>query len=690
MKFGWRFREMITKSGPLVTLVATLGIAGWLHFDGAGPRGGNVLGFAQGVDSNVASLEIGRIAVLAVEQGQVVTAGQIIATLDTGPIDAEIAIVEAEKTRLEALIPSEQAESMQKLEEAVESLERDIAEAQEEFAQARSQAKALETERSRAKKLVQDKLAVSEELAKLDVEYAAVKPVVDEKPRRIQLLKKQLEAARSRRDKAAKTFDSKGIGPLAGDLLVATAELEQLRRRRTDLVLRAPVSGQVTWVWRRPGDVIGVGEPLVTLVSAQNRVVACVPERQALRVGQGDRAKLWVQGGPSAPLTGTVVGLSPIVTEVTTRCRRVPTIPQWGREATIELDSPIQLVPGQAFDIEFDHSTAPPKPPEPPKPPTLPVPAVALAGSGVSADAKPAPIKVPEKLKATSRVEPSAVLYRPDLSRYLVVSDDTGFEDKDEHSPWLFTMDERGALDPEPILVSGVKELNDLESITAGEGGSIYVLSSQGYSKKGKRKKSRTALLKLAPEGRGFRTEAEMHLVSLIEAAGAAEMAKLGLSGGTRDLEIEGMAYHQGSLYFGVKAPLDEQGNAMIWKVADPKALFSATSLGATGLSLWARARLEAEVDGRPVPGGISELLFLPDGSLLITSTSSKEQGSVESGKLWRVPLPAAGSLSPELVKSFPALKPEGLCLSSTPGKLVVVFDTGPSTPMWLEMPWPR
>ncbi|MCK6587169.1 MAG: hypothetical protein L6Q76_06245, partial [Polyangiaceae bacterium] len=78
------------------------------------------------------------------------------------------------------------------------------------------------------------------------------------------------------------------------------------------------------------------------------------------------------------------------------------------------------------------------------------------------------------------------------------------------------------------------------------------------------------------------------------------------------------------------------------------------------------------------------------DGSLLITSTSSKEQGSVESGKLWRVPLPAAGSLSPELVKSFPALKPEGLCLSSTPGKLVVVFDTGPSTPMWLEMPWPR
>jgi multidrug resistance efflux pump len=681
MKFGWRFREMLMKSGPWLTLLATLGLAGWIHFGGPGPAGGKVVGFAQGVDSTVASLEVGRIAVLAVEPGQAVTAGQVIASLDPGPIDAEIAVVEAEKTRLEALIPSEQAESMQKLDESVESLERDLAEAQEAYAQAKSQAQALETERSRAKKLVEDKLAVGEELAKLDVEYAAVKPVVDEKPRHIQLLKKQLEAARSRRERTVKTLDEKGVGPLAGDLLVATAQLEQLKKRRADLVLRAPVSGRVTMIWKRPGDVVAAAEPLVTLVSAQNRVVACVPERQALRVSHGDRAKLWVQGGPSsAPLTGTTVALAPIVTEVSLRCRRVPNLPAWGREVTIELDPSAELVPGQAFDIDFDHSTAPPKPPEP----------APLASPAPAAGDKPSVIKVPDKLKATSRVEPSGILFRPDLSRYVVVSDDTGFEQKDEHAPWMFTMDERGTLDPEPLIVSGVKELNDLESITAGDGGAVYVLASQGYSKKGKRRPSRTALLRLAPEGRGFRAEAEMHLVSLIEAAGQAEMAKLGLPNGTRELEIEGMTYFQGALYFGLKAPLDAQGNALIWKVADPKALFSAPNLGATGLSLWAQARLEAEVDGRAVAGGISEILFLPDGSLLITSTSSKEEGTTESGKLWRVPSPAAGALSPELVKSFPGLKPEGLCLSASAGKLVVAFDTGASMPMWMEMPWPR
>lgn len=680
MKFGWRIREMLLKSGPVLSLVATLGLAGWLHFGSVGPASGKVVGFAQGYDSTVASLEVGRIAVLAVEPGQAVSAGQIIASLDAAPLDAEIAILEAEKTRLEGLIPAEQAEAMQKLDESVESLERDLTDAQEELAQAKSQAKALESERSRAKKLVEDKLAVSEELTKLDVEYAGIKPVVDEKPRAIQLLRKQLDAAKSRRDKAAKTFDAKGVGPLAGDLLVTTAQLEQIRRRRADLVLRAPMNGRVTMIWKRAGDVVAVAEPLVTLVSAQKRVVACVPEQLALRVALGDRAKLWVQGGPSAPLMGTTVALSPIVTEVPIRCRRVPTIPLWGREVTIELDGPVELVPGQAFDIDFDHSTASPKPPEP-----LPV-----AGGAAPPGEKPVPITVPEKLKAVSRVEPSGILYRSDLSRYLVVSDDTGFDEKDEHAPYLFAMDERGSLDPAPLVVSGVKELNDLESITAGEGNSIYVLSSQGYSKKGKRRPSRTALLKLAPEGRGFRTEAEVRLVSLIEAAGDAEMAKLGLPAGTRELEIEGMAYFQGSLYFGLKSPLDAQGNAILWKAPDPKALFSSTQLSATGLSLWARARLEAEVDGRAVAGGISEILFLPDGSLILTSTSSKEQGTTESGKLWRVPSPAAGTLSPELVKSFPGLKPEGLCLTPAAGKLAVVFDTGASTPMWLEMPWPR
>jgi hypothetical protein len=438
------------------------------------------------------------------------------------------------------------------------------------------------------------------------------------------------------------------------------------------------VSGRVAYVFRRVGEVVAGAEPILSIVSAHGRVVACVPEEEALHVGVGDRAKLWVEGSSGAPLHGTTVALAPIVTEVSVRCRRIPTIPAWGREVTIQVDHPVELVPGQAFNIELDHTNAPP----------APAPTAAPAAAPL-ADA-PILMKVPGATRALSRIEPSGIVYRQDLKRYVFVSDDTGHEDKDEHTPWLFAMDERGAVDADPIVIEGIKKVTDLESITAGDAGEVYVLSAQGYSKNGKRSKARTALLRLTANGRGFRVDGEVHLAELLDAAGGDLLTRLGLPQGTRQLEIEGMTFHRGALYFGLKSPLDPKGDALVWKLNDPKALFAGGDLNSSGLSLWARARLDAEVDGRTVAGGISELLFLPDGSLVMASTASNEQGATESGRVWYVPSPAEGRLTPRLVKTFPGLKPEGLCLSATPGKMLVVFDAGAATPSFLELPWPR
>jgi hypothetical protein len=156
------------------------------------------------------------------------------------------------------------------------------------------------------------------------------------------------------------------------------------------------------------------------------------------------------------------------------------------------------------------------------------------------------------------------------------------------------------------------------------------------------------------------------------------------------------MAFHQGALYLGLKAPLDAQGEAMIWRVATPAALFASTidagplaraPLAAAGFSLWAHARVDVEVEGRPTPGGISELLFLADGTLVLTSTPSTAEGA--GGALWRVDRPAGGALSPRLVRRFPGRKPEGIAPSLAPGKLMIVFDNGAAgQPEYLDLAW--
>ena len=147
----------------------------------------------------------------------------------------------------------------------------------------------------------------------------------------------------------------------------------------------------------------------------------------------------------------------------------------------------------------------------------------------------------------------------------------------------------------------------------------------------------------------------------------------------------------------------------MIWRIGSPSALFrrrrraaaveaasakkkhriaAEARFDAARVSLWARARVDVEVAGKPTPGGISELVFMPDGALAMTSTPSTADG--DAGALWRVDRPEAGVLSPRLVQRFPGLKPEGISPSLTPGTLMIVFDAGSATPSFQELSWGR
>ncbi|WP_437607708.1 HlyD family efflux transporter periplasmic adaptor subunit [Sorangium sp. So ce834] len=702
-----RLRSALKDAGPAITLVLTLGAALWLHLDGGGPRG-QVFGFAEALPEAISPIETARVASIEVAVGQEVSAGQVIATLDASAIDAEISVAKAEKAQVEADLRMELALVEQKLDVDRASVERHLAEQREEQRRAVAEAKVLDGEIARMRQLVEGHLTAVDQLAKLDLQRATVTAIASEKPRTLSLLTAQLEAADRRRSEL-RDQTSGLAAKLDADARVASERIAMLEQRRAGYALRAASAGRVASIDRQPGDVVPAGEPVAQLVSARSgaRAIACVPERLALGVHEGDGAELWIRGQLGDALPGTVAAVGPLVSELPPRCWPAPQVPAWGRVVTIALDAPAALVPGQAFDITFGgaRAAAPPRPaPAPPKPAPTPAAPGAAAAPQAAAASSQLPMKVPPALAGRSRLEPSGVLARPGESRYLIVSDDTGHE-RNEGAPWLFAMSAGGAVAPDPVPVSGVDELSDVEGIAAGDAGEVYLLSSQSYSKKGKRKPARTALLRLRPEGGGFRVDGEIHLAELLDAA-PARAAALGLPDGTRALDIEGLAFRQGALYLGLKAPLDPQGNAMIWRVAAPLALFGgegaspvqaarakggraadeARRFEAAGVSLWARARVDVEVDGRPTPGGISELAFMPDGSLAIASTPSTADG--DAGALWRVDRPEAGVLSPRLVQRFPGLKPEGLTPSLAPGALMIVFDAGSAAPSFQELPW--
>lgn len=647
--------------------------------------GTTVIGFAHGDEYAVGPVEPARVTAVAVEVGQSVRQGQLIATLDTSALDRELDILRAERARAEAELAAARVESERDAAAARRGLEVDLADAERRLAESRSalasataELRSQEAERKRQSALVDARLAVHGALGELDARIARLRAEADGARRSVALLEADVAAANRRFETERGDTVAIVTSPRAREVEVYDSRIRELLDRRDALTLRAPADGQVASVSLRPGSVAGPMTPIATLVApGAGVVIACVSETVALDVRVGDGVTAWVRHEGAQPLRGRVVGLGPIVDEVPTRCRPNLTDRVWGRDVVVLLDDPLQLIPGQALDLRLDG----------PREPT----GGAVASSPRPQEGEPRPLLVPTALSARTRLEPSGAVWVAALSRYIVASDDTGLADTTEHRPWLFAVTSDGRVDPDPVAIGGVEEVNDLESLAAGRSGALYALSSQSHSKRGKRSAARRQFLAITPDAGGWQVTGSVLLSDLLDAMSASEREALGIPD-TTALEIEGMTAVDGALLLGLKSPLDSENRALIWRIAHPERLFEDGSLARAGLTLHARLRLSADADGQPVPAGISELLRLPDGTLLVAGTPSTGDAKVETGALWWVGLPEiepGAEAATHFVKSWPGLRPEGLSLAPAPGRVAVFFDTGGQAPVWTEIPWP-
>lgn len=670
---------------------------------------GAVRGFAEGVVYQVAAPQAGAVATVRVGLGQRVRAGDVLATLDARELAAELEILAAERRRVEAELIAVAAETDTRVDETTRDIEATIGAAERALALARAdravradELAAMGAQASVLAELVESRMADRRELDTLAVQYAPRKRELKTDAALIAQLAEQASTARARRGDIPADAARQATDPLRAELAVLGHREQLLALRHDALTLRAPADGEVTALHLRPGEVVAAGAPVLSLGGSGShrdptavRVLVCLGELQAAEVTPGDAAVLHPTGPGGLAIPAHVTHLAPHVGELPLRCRRDPQAPEWGRAAYVALDDRSPLLPGQSFSVVFAGRPSPhvdpPGPPESfestePAEPSGPPPA---PGERVAAaPAVPAEITVPGDLLARTRFEPSALVWAPRLDRFVVVSDDTGRAGRDEHLPWLFTMDAHGRVDPEPLVLAGVDRLSDLESIAAAPDGGLYVLASQSHSRKGKSPPARQRFVHVALDADGARATAAVRLAGLLEHAGDEVWAGLGLTG-TAELEIEGMtATADGGLLLGLKAPLGPQGEALIWHLRRPDALLATGTLDAGELTLWGRIPLAVTADGESTDGGISELLELADGSLLVAATASRGEPDRQDGAI--VHAAGRGGLAdPRPVRVFPGLKPEGLARNASGTGVVVVFDASADVPRWMEQPWP-
>jgi len=619
-----------------------------------------VVGVVEGKVHRVGPVEASKLRAVFVRAGERVKAGQPVAALETTDLDAEIALAHGRLDELLAEIEAQTESYGRDLRTRRVTLEAQLASAQANLAEARSkqagekaELSTLNRQLTRLQEMEQRGLAEMDRVSTLRTRHARLSRSAQHSPA-------TLTAYRTlavQTDAALEHVDDKGLEvllkPVRARAQTQAQQLTELMARRQRRTLRAPRDGQVATVFRNVGDPLVSGEAVLEVVETRaDRLLAYVPEQSARALGAGSVVQAASHDQSKRSLSrGVVEEVGESIVQIPARFWRAPNKPEFGRPVHIKLNENSDLLVGEAVLVtEISRG------------------AIAAATATKTQEAQ-----VPAALTSLSRLEVSGAVWWPARDRFLVVSDDTGHKKQGKHAPWLFTVSKEGIFDPDPVLIEGVDKVSDLESVTVSPSGDLYLLTSQSRNKRGRRPVHRQWFLRAKMDAAGIRVTGKIALASALESHfDLEERAALGL---TDQLDIEGMAWHDGGLLLGLKAPVAEGIKARVWRLSKPDALFDGRGLGPAGAGLTTFGLFHLPTGPGDAPGGVSDLR-VEGKTLYILSTLADGPAA---GAAWRVDLDSE-HMKPKLMTRWPGLKPEAISRSKA-GPLIVFFDLGKRTP---------
>jgi len=298
----------------------------------------------------------GTLVELRLELGQTVRQGEVIARMDPEEIEGRIAPVRSAIARLEARVAARNKRSGQAK------------------GQAKGEAKGADDNAVQAALcgsspdrllLLTDTLTTSQasdlgERETLAEQLARLKPLLEqrlvtgERVDELRLRQSVLDRRIAGRARELRRLDD-CLDINAGiELEVQRMALTRLERERRRYDVVAPASGTVESITHRTGEWIRAGSVVAEIVVPRpTRLIAYITDRQVPTVGIGMAATLATRGHEGPTLHGRVVALGARIEQVPLRLRFLPTIEQWGRLVTVEVEPPGASVPGEIYNVSF-------------------------------------------------------------------------------------------------------------------------------------------------------------------------------------------------------------------------------------------------------------------------------------------------------------------------------------------------
>jgi HlyD family secretion protein len=334
---------------PLIILVilAAIGYGVWKEFLQPAPVPAGVVqlsGRIEGDDSAIAPKVAGRIASINFREGDMVKAGDVIATLDdiqtksredqaqssVAGADSRVTFAQQQIAILEEQLRENDLQLEQSKTDAngrVTQAESDLAAAQAQLAQQQGSMKIAAFDRDAYTKLAKDgavtqrqsEQAVSAAVAQ-EAAVAAAQQRVDSAKGSLAIAKSALanpgirEAASAAIRKQIAQQQSQ-IATQRSDAQRIRQQLDEAKENRADLIVVAPFDGTIATRTAEPGEVVQAGTPIVTMLDMSKVYLrGFVPEGQIGDVKVGQAARIFLDSNPSKPLEAFVSRVDPQAT----------------------------------------------------------------------------------------------------------------------------------------------------------------------------------------------------------------------------------------------------------------------------------------------------------------------------------------------------------------------------------------
>lgn len=226
---------------------------------------------------DVASLYAGRVQKMAVEEGQDVKTGDVLAELSSDTSSSRLAEAQAAAARQQEAVARAQAAQTQ--------TKQSVARAQANLEAARQQQRVAKLEWDNARKLLADQLVSSSEVTKRQADYERAVAAV--------------KAAQAGRDEAQAVVAQSGaqIAEAKAGVEQAKAQVKSAASANDDMAIRAPIDGRVEYTIAETGNVIGAGNKVVSLLDPSDvSMNIFVPTDAMSRLKVGGDARIVLDG----------------------------------------------------------------------------------------------------------------------------------------------------------------------------------------------------------------------------------------------------------------------------------------------------------------------------------------------------------------------------------------------------------